>query len=265
MADLSRLIDEDELSSLIVLEATELAKLLEAKWQLSKGWRSAMTAEELEKRNIEKMGEALGKQYSALCHEVTILHLYWKEYTEVFGTNQKRIDRLNQSAAGFFRMLQDELLSTNVLHIARLTDPPKSVGKQNLTIRNLSELVAHATLNNRLTELLKVVDDKIAFCRDWRHRRFGHYDLDLAINEKAKPLKQGSREQITAALKAIADVLNAVELHFFRGGTSFDAVHMPNGAVTLLYLLGDGLKVKSERAERIKSGKVLPTDVQERI
>jgi hypothetical protein len=93
MADLSRLIDE--LSSLTVLEATELAKLLEAKWQLSKGWRSPMKAEELEKRNIEKMGEALGKQYSALCHEVTILHLYWKEYTELFSTNQKRIDRLN--------------------------------------------------------------------------------------------------------------------------------------------------------------------------
>jgi hypothetical protein len=264
MADLSRLVDE--LSSLTVLEATELAKLLEVRWQPSKEWRSrAMTAEELEKRNIEKMGKALGKQYSVLCHEVTILHLYWKEYTELFGTNQKRIDQLNQSAAGFFRMLQDELFSTNVLHIARLTDSTTSIGKSNLTIRNLPELVTDATLKKRLTELLKVVDDKAAFCRDWRHRRFAHHDLALAINEKAKPLEQGSREQIAAALKAMADVLNAVELHYFRGGTSFDAVHMPNGAVTLLYLLGDGIKEKSERAERIKNGNALPTDVQEQI
>jgi AbiU2 len=88
-----------------------------------------MTAEELEKRNIEKMGEPLGKQYSALYQEVAILHLYWKEYTNLFGTNQERIDRLNQTAPGFFRMLQDELLLTNVLHIARLTDPPKSGAK----------------------------------------------------------------------------------------------------------------------------------------
>src|SRR5271166_410378 len=96
-----------------------------------------MTADELEKRNIAKMGEALGKQYSALHNEVAILHLYWKEFLELFGTNQKRIDRLNQTAPGFFQMLQDELFQTNVLHIARLTDPPKSVGKDNLTLRNL--------------------------------------------------------------------------------------------------------------------------------
>jgi hypothetical protein len=224
-----------------------------------------MTAEELEKRNIEKMGEALGKQYSALCHEVTILHLYWKEYTELFGTNQKRIDRLNQSAAGFFHMLQNELFSTNVLHIARLIGPPKSAGKQNLTIQNLPELVTDATLKKHLTELLKVVDDKAGFCLDWRHRRFAHHSLDLIINEKAEPLKQASREQMAAALKAVADVLNAAELHYFKSGTSYDAVNMPNGAVTLLYLLGDGLKVKSERVERIKNGKPLPSDKQERI
>jgi hypothetical protein len=122
MADLSKLVDE--LSSLTVLEAAELANLLEVKRQPENGLRNkAMTAEELEKRNIEKMGEALGKQYSALCHDVTILHLYWKEYTELFSTNQKRIDRLNQSAAGFFRMLQNGLFSTNVLHITRLTGP----------------------------------------------------------------------------------------------------------------------------------------------
>jgi hypothetical protein len=248
-----------------VLEATELAKLLKVKWQPSKGGSRAMTAEELEKRNIEKMGEALGKQYSALCHEVTILHLYWKEYTELFSTNQKRIDRLNQSAAGFFRMLQNELFSTNVLHITRPTGPPKSVGKLNLTIRNLPELVSDAALKDRLIELLKIVDDKAGFCLDWRHRRFAHHDLDLAISEQAKPLEPASRAQIDAALKAIADFLNAVEQHYFRGGTSFDAVEMPKGAVTLLYLLGDGLKAKSERVEHIKNGKALPTDKRERI
>ena len=57
-----------------------------------------MTAEELEKRNIDALGEALGKQYTALNSEVTLLHHYWKEYLALFGTNQKRIDRMNQAA-----------------------------------------------------------------------------------------------------------------------------------------------------------------------
>jgi hypothetical protein len=125
--------------------------------------------------------------------------------------------------------------------------------------------VVDGTLKDRLAELLKVVDDKSAFCRDWRNRRFSHHDLDLAINEKAKPLEQASREQITAALTSIADVLNAIERHYFNGGTIFDAVNMPNGAVTLLYLLGDGLKEKAARAERIKAGNVGPEDMQEQI
>lgn len=113
-----------------------------------------MNAEELEKRNVGKMGDALGKQYSAPHNEVGILHLYWKEFLEFFGTSQQRIDRLNQGAPGFFRMLQDELFSTNVLHIARLTEPPKTAGKENLTLSKLPELVDDRDLKNKLIGLL---------------------------------------------------------------------------------------------------------------
>ena len=78
-----------------------------------------MTGEELEKRNIAVMGAEAGTQYSLLNNEVAILHLYWKEYVELFSTNQKRVDRLNQTAPGFFRMLQTELFQTNILHTSR--------------------------------------------------------------------------------------------------------------------------------------------------
>ena len=57
-----------------------------------------MTGEELKQRNIAAMGEEAGTQYSLLNNEVAILHLYWKEYVELFSTNQKRVDRLNQTA-----------------------------------------------------------------------------------------------------------------------------------------------------------------------
>jgi cation transport protein ChaC len=60
-----------------------------------------VTGEELKERNIAAMGEDAGTQYSLLNNEVAILHLYWKEYVELFSTNQKRVDRLNQTAPGF--------------------------------------------------------------------------------------------------------------------------------------------------------------------
>jgi hypothetical protein len=225
-----------------------------------------MTADELEKRNIAKMGEILGKQYSALHNEVAILHLYWKEFLELFGTSEKRIERLNQAAPGFFRMLQDELFQTNVLHIARLTDPPKSAGKTNLTLHNLPDLVSDKNLKNRLIGLLALAEKTTSFGRDWRNRRFAHYDLDLATDEnKATALETVSKDKVNTALRSLADVLNAIEGYYFNGGTSFEAIAAHNGAVALLYILGDGVKQKEKREELIKSGKALEIELPEQI
>jgi hypothetical protein len=80
-----------------------------------------MTSDEMEKRNIATMGEALGKQYTVLFQEFAALNLYWKEFLELFGTNDKRIGRLNQAAPGFFQMLQEQQFETNMSHLARLT------------------------------------------------------------------------------------------------------------------------------------------------
>jgi hypothetical protein len=214
-----------------------------------------MTEDELEKRNIAKLGETMGKQYTALNREVTILHLYWKEYLELFGTNDKRIERLNKSAPGFFRMLQDELFQTNVLHIARLTDPPKTAGKDNLTLQNLPTLVQDKDLRNKLTGLLALAKEKTEFCRDWRNRRFAHHDLALATDAKAAPLATINKNSVNDALNSLADILNAIELYYFRGGTAFNAVTAHNGAGKLLYVLGDGVKQQEKRQKLLDEGK----------
>jgi hypothetical protein len=225
-----------------------------------------MTADELEKRNIEKLGETLGKQYTALNNEVAILHLYWKEYLELFGTNEKRIARLNKAAPGYFRMLQDELFQTNVLHIARLTDPPKTGGKDNLTVQNLPNLVSDKNLKNKLIGLLALANEKTVFCRDWRNRRFAHHDLALATdNNKATPLATVNKDSVKDALKSLADIMNAVELHYFQGGTSFNDIATHNGASTLLYVLGDGVKQKERRQRLIDEGKFDNLDPPENI
>jgi hypothetical protein len=43
-----------------------------------------MTRDELEKLNIDLMGENLGKQYTALFHEVAALHLYWSILERIY-------------------------------------------------------------------------------------------------------------------------------------------------------------------------------------
>ncbi|MGB9117101.1 hypothetical protein [Bradyrhizobium sp.] len=224
-----------------------------------------MTGEELEKRNIAAMGDVAGKQYSLLNNEVAILHLYWKEYVELFGTNQKRVDRLNQAAPGFFRMLQTELFQTNILHLARLTDPPKTGKKENLSLQNLPEIVTDAGLKKTLTDLLAVVTEKTEFCRDWRNRRFAHHDLALATDASATPLETANKEKFNEALKALADVINAVEAHYFKNFTSFDHIAGNAGAATLLYVLGDGVKARERRQKAIADGKFDALDNPEQV
>jgi hypothetical protein len=225
-----------------------------------------MTEAELEKRNIEKMGEDLGRQYSVLFREFTTLNLYWKEFMELFGTNDKRIDRLNRAAPGFFRMLQEQQFETNMLHISRLTDSPKSVGKDNLTILNLPDLVSDVGLKQELATLVEEAKQRTAFCRDWRNRQFAHHDLLLATQDgKAVPLQSASRKKINAALAAIENVLNAIERHYYRGFCDFGAIAAREGAVTLLFTLGFGVKAREKMEAKIASGKFDELDQPENI
>jgi AbiU2 len=109
-----------------------------------------------------------------------------------------------------------------VLHVARLTDQsqsPGGKGKSNLTVQNLPALVADETLKTKLATLLAIALKASEFCRDWRNRYTAHRDLSLALNALAEPLAEASKKQMDEALKALSDVLNAVEIYYKKSET----------------------------------------------
>jgi hypothetical protein len=61
-----------------------------------------VTAEEAKKKNIEKMGQALGSQFHELWQAVVQVHIVWAEYLELYGANPGRVEILNASASNFF-------------------------------------------------------------------------------------------------------------------------------------------------------------------
>jgi hypothetical protein len=225
-----------------------------------------MTGDEMKQRNIDTMGDVLGTQYSTLFREFAVLNLYWKEFLELFGTNDKRIARMNRSAPGFFQMLKEQQFETNMSHLARLTDSPKSAGKDNLTVCNLPELVTDPGLKAELKRHIADIKRKTQFCRDWRNRRFAHHDLLLATQDnQASPLAPATKENVLTALTAISDMLNVMERHYYRGGCSFEAIAAHNGANTLLYLLGFGIIGRDKMIERIKKGDFSGNDTPEPV
>ena len=223
------------------------------------------TAGEVKQYHIEVLGENLGVLYHALWNELAWLYSKWKEYEELFGEKPSRIELINKAAGRFFGIVQDSLWEDCLLHIARLTDPPKSAGKENLSIQRLPDLIEKDVLKRNVAELIEISIDKAEFCRDWRNRRIAHKDLGLALSTGAEPLKPASRTKVKEVLKAISDVMNAISAHYMDSTTSYEGVGMSSGgAISLLYVLDDGLRVKEKQHARRKAGNYRPEDYQVR-
>lgn len=225
---------------------------------------TSQTPEEVRQQHLDLMGEELGSLYHALWNELAWLYAKWSEYVEMFGTKSSRIELVNHAAGRFFRMVQDSLWEDALLHVARLTDPPKSKGKDNLTIRRLPQLIHESDAKKMVSELIRVAVDKADFCRDWRNRHIAHKDLGLALKSGAEPLKDASRAKVKEALDSIAEVLNAISAHHMDSTTAFGGVGNWNGAVSLLYVIDDGLRVARERQERLKAGEYSVDDYRAR-
>lgn len=212
------------------------------------------TAAESRTANIAKMGEEVGAVYSALWQEVAWIHRKWADYVALFGTKPERLEFLNQAAPSFFRYVQDSIWEDVILHLARLTDPPKSAGKKNLSIKRLSEAVQHGPIGAQIQALVAVVHEKTEFARDWRNRKLANRDLDLALGLQVEPLAAASRLAVKDALSAMAVVLNAVALHYLDSTTMFEMGFDGADAVGLLYVIRDGLRYEEERKARFRRG-----------
>jgi hypothetical protein len=222
------------------------------------------TAEQAKKGYIEKMGEPLGVQFHELRQEVIYLYRKWMEYVTLFGTKPSRLELLNKTAPTFFRTLQDSGWDDTLLHIARLTDPSEMGKFKNLTLQNLPGLITDAKLKQKIGPLVKKILEQSEFCREWRNKLVAHRDLDAAINGTADQISGGSRDQVNAVLKTMAELLNAIELHFKEATTAYDFDSSYQGAKNLLLFLDDGIKRHDERRARIRNRQGTPEDFAQR-
>lgn len=181
--------------------------------------------------------------------QVAWLHNKWEQYVELYGTKESRVTLLNQAAPLFFRVVQDTLWEDVLLHIARLTDSPEfpaviDDGPTKLAVETLIDEALNAS----------------EFCRDWRNRHIAHRDLRLVLDEAALPLKSASRAKVKEAIKALDAVLNAISNHYLDSTTFFAPDGAQGGAVSLLYLLDDGIKANHARRARMRNGTSRPED-----
>jgi hypothetical protein len=207
------------------------------------------------------MGQALGEVYAELWQEMARLFSKWEEYVELFGTRESRIHLMNDAAADFFGKLQQSGFKEVLLDIACVTDAATIGKRENLSIHTLLDRIPDSALRQRVSQLVDIALAKAAFARDWRNRYLAHRDLGLALGA-GKPLSAASRAHVLDALRALGAVLDAVSLHYEDSTTAWEgsAAGGYRGAVSLLYVIDDGVRAKTERTKRLESGHVLPGD-----
>ena len=222
-----------------------------------------LTPDEEEGQYLKALGPDLGLLMFHLQNENIWLNWKWREYTTLYGAKSSRIELLNEAAPVFFRIIQDVLWEDVLLHISRITDPPRSAGKDNLTVQRLPPLVA-TEIRPEVDVLLEDVSAKCEFATDWRKRHIAHRDLALAIDKAAKALAHASRLLVNQAIESIGALLNRIDGHYRKAETYYKGGPRFGNAEDLLYVLRDGIEVEVQRRTRHETGKLLPEDVTPR-
>ena len=222
-----------------------------------------VSKEEVEQEHLQAFGPTLGPLYHALHNEMTWLHAKWLEYRKLYAKSEKRSDLLNGTAAFFFRVVHDVLWEDVLLHIARLTDPPKQGKFENLTLLRLPEAVPDQRLSDELRNLVKNALDRSQFARQWRDKHLAHSDLSLAINVKAAPLPRVSREHVEKALSCFRRILNRLHDSYLDGQVAYELSLAADDADALVHHLAVAARSEERRRQRFEEGKPTPEDLEQ--
>ncbi len=160
------------------------------------------------------MGSDLGPLCCELRDDFDWLRRKWSNFQELFGKGQERIDLLNMVASNFFYFLHRLFFEDAMLHLCRLTDPPRMRDRETLTVMALTDTVPDPALKASVEAKTKEVREDCEFARKWRNRRLAHTDLGTLREGHALALPSVDSAKIETALKSIDDLLTLVEDHY---------------------------------------------------
>ena len=131
------------------------------------------------------------------------------EFELLFG-DADHVELLNLVGGAFFADVQRIFWDDQLLRLTRLTDPPRTVGKDNLTVKRLPDLCEHDELRKKVEEQVAVAVQKAEFARSHRNQRISHKDLAYAIGGSELP--STTLGQVRGALDAVHAVLQTVQM-----------------------------------------------------
>jgi hypothetical protein len=204
--------------------------------------------EQVEREFESALGADLGPYFHALYVDVAWLETKWRDFRELYGTSEARVELLNQAAWSFFGTLHNTLFEDLLLHLTRLTDKARIGKSENVSIRGLPGLFPDPS-RAEIAALVDVAVAKCAFARDWRNRHIAHRDRALALDSDTTQLAFASRGSIREAIDSLTTVIVHVHERHLGGGLSLDMAGSPGDALELLAVIQDGIAARTARED----------------
>lgn len=186
---------------------------------------------------LQQLFRELDDDYWWLVHK-------WHEYRELYARGQERIDLLNSVASNFFYFLNKLFFEDAMLHLCRLTDPPRSCGRDTLSVMRLAEEVTDPTLKVVVQSKAQDARNTCEFARDWRNQVIAHTDLQSLRTGQAVVLPQVKAPQIQDGMESVREVLEAIKTHYNLPHTL--SMADPWGAKSLIGYLEHGKKLREQ-------------------
>jgi len=176
------------------------------------------------------MPNEIREEYEFLEQEVGWLHVKWQFYLQLFGTDEKRVELLNDVAPIFFRVCQDVMLDDLIISFSRLTDDPKtgdrSTRRESFSLLRLVNSVDPAhypDLRPKVQNCWKQVINVCQPIRTQAARRVRHNDW-ATLKSTTDLLPGINRSMIEDALKYISELMNAILEYFDKITHSYELV-----------------------------------------
>lgn len=190
-----------------------------------------------------RLPENIREVFMWLCQDVASLQNKWSFYLGLFS-NRENTALLSDLARGSFQIVEESLRNDMTMAICRLSDPPRSMRKENLS---LAAVVQQCDDIESVPELLK---DFLGACepvRLHRNKRVGHNDLNTAIKPQDNPLPGIGQSRIDRILELARVILNTIYQRYVDGELYFVPLQI-GGTDDLIYWLK---MAKEHQAEKI--------------
>lgn len=160
--------------------------------------------------------------FNAIEREFIQLRYRWWLFCQLFDSGQSNIDLLNKSGSNVFQLLQKLIIDDVMMSLCRLSDPDRSMGHENASIRNVikrvKENLSEGT-KSEIEDLLSKLDEHMKNISILRNKALSHTDYEHALNSELLP--RPTYDELEKSVLVVSRILGVLSSKLYNYSTSY--------------------------------------------